>query len=334
MATQRQEKDEKGPEADSFSETFLTLLNGDMQTAMHGWIRYLTSEKNYSRHTVAAYRRDVIAFIGFLFSYYEKPVTRQMLAQLDVRDFRSFLASRKADRLGSRSLARTLSSVRGLFQYLHRVHSITNEAISAVEAPKQPHKIPRPLTEDAAQAVRDAFADTADTLASDDDHWTGLRDTAVISLLYGCGLRIGEALSLDYQDRPVADTVRITGKRSKERLVPILPVVRTAVDAYIAASPFVFSDDTPLFLGVRGKRLNPRLLQKKLGYVRQQLGLPQSATPHALRHSFATHLLSRGGDLRTIQELLGHADLKSTQVYTEVDAAQIKTVYDRAFRRS
>lgn len=299
----------------------------DGMDAITRWRRYLTSERRVSAHTLAAYSRDFGDFIAFLVSYRGEQISLRILEALEVRDFRAFLAARRSEGASARSAARALSSIRNFYRFLARTLGITNDAINAVQGPKLPHRVPRPLTEEGARTVMETIGDFAD------EGWIAARDAAVVALLYGCGLRIAEALSLNGGDIPAGDTMRVIGKRNKERIVPVLPAVRAAIDEYRKQCPFAITADGPLFFGKRGKRLNPRTIQAAMQKVRLALGLPESATPHALRHSFATHLLSRGGDLRTIQELLGHADLKATQVYTEVDSARLKDVYDKAFRR-
>lgn len=317
------------PEATDFlNGNTLAGLETNAAETIEKWRRYLTSEKRFSTHTLQAYSRDIGDFINFLIEYRGETISLRIFEKLDVKDFRAFLAKRRNDGLSARSTARTLSSIRNFYAYLARVEKIENDAIAAIQAPKKAHAVPRPLTEESARAVLETIGEVPD------DDWVAARDIAVIALLYGCGLRIGEALGLNATDIPRGDTMRVVGKRNKERVIPILPIVHNAIETYVKLCPYTLSGDTPLFVGVRGARLNPRAIQSAMQKVRVTLGLPDSATPHALRHSFATHLLSRGGDLRTIQELLGHADLKATQVYTEVDSARLKDVYDKAFRRS
>lgn len=312
----------------SFAElSQLPNVATDTVNTLLRWRRYLESERRVSDHTLDAYGRDVGGFILVLGEYKGSTVTLELLARLQVRDFRAFMAARRNDGLSPQSTARLLSSIRNFYRYLARAEGIENDAIEAVQSPKKPHRVPRPLTEEAARSVVEVLPDFAD------EDWVGARDIAVISLLYGCGLRIGEALSLNKANQPKSDTMRVLGKRNKERIVPVLPAVRQAIDDYVAKCPYQLSPNGPLFVGKRGGRLNPRIIQGAMQKVRIALALPETATPHALRHSFATHLLSRGGDLRTIQELLGHSDLKATQVYTEVDSAQLKRVYDQAFKR-
>ncbi|MBL4838801.1 MAG: tyrosine recombinase XerC [Kordiimonadaceae bacterium] len=291
------------------------------------WHRYLKSEKKFSPHTLEAYSRDVGSFFGFLSIHFGETVSAPLLKALSVRDFRAYLASRRGEGTSARTTARELSSIRNLYRYLSREEDITNDAIKAVQGPKLPHRVPRPLTEEAAKAAVASIGDFAT------ESWIAARDTAVLILLYGCGLRIGEALALNGANIPAGETMRVIGKRQKERIVPLLPIVHEAINIYVKQCPYTIESGSALFRGVRGGRLNARTIQAAMQKVRTILALPDSATPHALRHSFATHLLSRGGDLRTIQELLGHADLKATQIYTEVDSARLKDVYDKAFRR-
>lgn len=250
------------------------------------------------------------------------------LEGLMAADFRSWLAKIGADGKSRTTIARRMSTLRTLFKHLEREHVLKNAAIHGVRTPKTPKSLPKALTvEDALELV-----ELADVLA--DEPWVGKRDKALLMLLYGCGLRIAEALSIDVKDVPTGDTMVITGKGNKQRVVPILPKVAQSIHDYIKASPYPMRPDSPLFLGVRGKRLQAGIAQAMMREVRAYLGLPDSATPHALRHSFATHLLAGGGDLRTIQELLGHASLSTTQRYTDVDAARLQAVYAHAHPRA
>lgn len=293
-----------------------------------GWLAHLSHARRLSPHTVAAYGRDVRDFLAFLQAHLGGAAGLAELRTLQISDFRAWLAQRRTDGLNSASLARAVSAVRSFFRYLHKAGVLENTAISGLRGPKLPHGVPKPLSETGALRV---VADAGDLAA---EPWIGLRDVAVLSLLYGCGLRISEALGLSRAAAPFGDTLRIYGKGGKERLAPVLPVVAEAVQAYLAHCPYQLSANDPLFVGARGKRLSPRIVQLGMQRLRGALGLPDSATPHALRHSFATHLLSAGGDLRTIQELLGHASLSSTQRYTEVDAARLLEVYGAAHPRA
>lgn len=230
--------------------------------------------------------------------------------------------------IGSRSLARKLSAVKSFYRWLAEREGFEPTAVLSARAPKFEKKLPRPLSEDAARNVIDVISSQASK------PWIGIRDTAVLTLLWGCGLRISEALGLKARDTPLPDALRILGKGNKERLVPVLPIASTAVDSYIKACPFDLEPDGPLFRAVRGGPLAPRNVQRAMQSARMQLGLPSSATPHAMRHSFATHLLNAGGDLRAIQELLGHASLSTTQAYTAVDTARLMDVYEAAHPRA
>ncbi|RMB07806.1 tyrosine recombinase XerC [Eilatimonas milleporae] len=323
--------------ADLFLGAGLPALSPATCDLVTRWHRFLVSEKRASTHTVTAYGRDVGRFLSFLADYEGSEVTPEALVGADIRTFRAFLAhcrqkgtgrAQSAKGLSPRSAARLLSSLRAFYRFLDKAAGLENDAISAVQGPKLPHRVPRPLDEQGAGALLDTVGSMADV------PWVADRNVAVVTLLYGCGLRIGEALGLKRRDVPSSDTMKVIGKRGKERIVPVLPAVREAIAAYLQSCPHALPQDGPLFVGVRGGPLGPRPVQKAVQQVRAALGLPQSATPHALRHSFATHLLARGGDLRTIQELLGHADLSSTQIYTDVNTAHLKSIYEKAFRRA
>lgn len=303
-------------------------INTPLREAVAAWLEWLVGERRFSRHTLDAYTRDLTTFFEFLGPHLGGLVSFSDLSALRAADFRSYLAARRNDGLGPTSLARGLSVVRGFFRYLD-VHGLAhNPALAAVRTPKQPHSVPKALD------VSDAKSVVNGVMEGSGEAWVGLRDAAVLLLAYGCGLRISEALSLNRGDVPLGRTLVITGKGNKQRMVPVLPAVHDAVDAYLAQVPFGLEPASPLFVGVRGKRLNAGVVQAKMRSVRRVLGLPDTATPHALRHSFATHLLAGGGDLRTIQELLGHASLSTTQRYTEVDGARLMEVYDSAHPRA
>lgn len=301
----------------------------DLPTLIALWRSYLQNERRLSDHSLAAYGQDLGFFIDFLSSHLDADITPKVLTGLHLRDFRAFMAHRRRAGCSARSVARNLSSLKNFFRYLSKFHGLKNEAVQAVQAPKVGRALPRPLTEDDSKTVIETVADFAP------DDWQGHRNTAVVTLLYGCGLRISEALNLNGQDiKDSATSMIIRGKGRKERLVPLLPVVHDSLRVYKASCPYVIGAETPLFYSARGLRCHARTIQKAMQQVRTALGLSESATPHALRHSFATHLLSAGGDLRTIQELLGHSDLKATQVYTDVDSAKLKDIYDAAFPRA
>jgi integrase/recombinase XerC len=301
----------------------------ECRDAIAAWQDWLASEKRTSPHTIAAYGGDLARFFDFLTEHLGAVPGLKQLGTLRAADFRAYLAHRAAEESARSSTARAMSVLRGFFRLLDRRGLAHNPALATVRTPKLPHSVPKPIT--AAEA-----GDTLDTVVeSAAQPWVGARDLAILTLLYGCGLRLAEALGLARREAPVvAGTLSITGKGNKQRLVPILPVVAEAVLSYLAACPHTLAPDGPLFVGVRGGPLNPRLVQRRMTELRGLLGLPDTATPHALRHSFATHLMAGGGDLRTIQELLGHASLSTTQRYTAVDTARLLEVYDKAHPRA
>ena len=288
------------------------------------WFSYLLAERRASQHTLTAYVAELQRFFTFLSTHQGGLVSAAILADLRVADFRAFLATRRADGLSARSMARALSAIKSFFRYLDRRDLVHNAAYASIRGPRLPQRLPRPLDEQGAADLLDSVGDEAA------DPWIGLRDVAVVTLLYGCGLRISEALGLNRGMVRRGESLRIQGKGNKERIVPVLPVVHDAIEAYLAACPYAGGAGAPLFLGARGGRLNPAMVQKSVRRTRQALGLPPSATPHALRHSFATHLLKGGGDLRTIQELLGHASLSTTQTYTDVETSRLLEIYEKA----
>lgn len=303
----------------------------DLVPVLEAWRRWLAEERRVSQNTVSAYLRDIAAFLEFLAGHLGASASLADLEALRPADFRSWLAARANEGQARTSTARALSSLRSLFGRMERDGHVNGAALAAVKSPRLPRSVPRPLDEGAAVALITAAARPAGDAPAD---WQARRDTAVLLLLYGCGLRIGEALSLRRSDVDSAETLVVRGKGGKERMVPLLPVVREAVAAYVAACPHPLPADGPLFLGKRGGPLGPRVVQAHMATLRSALGLPETATPHALRHSFATHLLQNGGDLRSIQELLGHASLSTTQRYTEVDAASLVSAYDAAHPRA
>ncbi len=302
----------------------------DLSAAVEDWLSWMRHERRASDHTLAAYSQDLSGFLAFLAEHLGELPTLEALARLSTTDFRAWLAVRFRDGRARSSTARALSVVRNLFRWLHKQGLAENPAIGAVRTPKVPQSVPKALT--AGQA-----ADTLDAVVELDDRpWVGKRDSAVLLLLYGCGMRIGEALSLRRKEapRPGQEALQIIGKGGKERVVPLLPVVTEAIDSYLAHCPHRLAAEGPLFVAIRGGALRPRQIQARLQTLRPLLGLPESATPHALRHSFATHLLAGGGDLRAIQELLGHSSLSTTQRYTAVDPAALLSVYERAHPRA
>lgn len=296
--------------------------------AIEAWLESLVIERDRSENTRLAYRRDLEQFVGYLQRSLKRSPALGDVAHIDIKTIRGFMASRRKQGASSRSLARTLSALRTFYRWLETERGITNRAITRVLRPKVPHSVPKPLTVTKAAAVAGAV--------THDEPWIAARDTAVILLLYGSGLRISEALSIQLKDVPTAqrDVMRIVGKGGKERAVPVLPVTVEAIQAYLDACPHPLEADTPIFRGARGGPLSPRIIQLVMARLRERLGLPDSATPHALRHSFATHLLSAGADLRQIQDLLGHASLATTQLYTEVDRDRLLSVYDAAHPRA
>lgn len=300
----------------------------DLADAIDDWCAWLKAERRVSVHTLAAYERDLGAFLRFLTEHLGGPPGLGQLDALDVADFRAYLARRAGEGLSRGSTGRAMSALRGFFRHLNRRGLTRNNAIASVRSPKLPHSVPKPLSPDEAVDVIDGAG------MLNDKPWIAKRDIALMILLYGCGLRIGEALDLTRADVPSGDTMTVTGKGNKQRLVPVLPVVRAAIADYLAQCPYHLEADGPLFVGARGRRLNPGVVQRQMRRLRAALGLPDSATPHALRHSFATHLLAGGGDLRSIQELLGHASLSTTQRYTEVNAEHLLSVYRAAHPRA
>lgn len=304
---------------------------GDAAEQIVAWLDYLISERRAAAKTVEAYTRDITQFCRFLTGHLGEPAGLKQLEALRTADFRSFLAARRGDGAESRTLARQLSAIRSLYRFLERRGVLSNPALAALNGPKLPHSVPKPLSTGAAKRTV-----SLDMLSGggDEAKWVEARDAAVLTLLYACGLRISEALELNRGDAPVEATIRITGKGGKTRLVPVLPVARQAVERYLDLCPFPLSPNEPLFVGVRGGRLNARNIQLLMQRLRGAFGLPDTATPHALRHSFATHLLSNGADLRSIQELLGHASLSTTQIYTEVDRAHLLAQYAKAHPRA
>lgn len=293
------------------------------------WLASLGEERRLSALTIDAYERDTRQFLLFLAGHAGGPAGLADVRDLRPADLRAFLASRRKDGVGARTLGRGLAGLRSFLRHLEKKGLANAAGSRAIRSPKQGKSLPKPLT--AQQAIR--VSSDEGQLA--EEPWIAARNAAVLSLLYGSGLRISEALGLTGKDLPAgARVLRITGKGGKTRIVPLLPASLEAVEAYRKLCPYAAGQDKPIFLGARGGALHPAIIQREMQRMRSALGLPDSATPHALRHSFATHLLSAGGDLRAIQELLGHASLSTTQVYTGVDAARLLDIYERAHPRA
>ncbi|MCA8902501.1 MAG: tyrosine recombinase XerC [Hyphomonas sp.] len=290
---------------------------------------YLTDERRMAEKTVEAYRTDLAGFFGFLRMHLGEEPTPKALGELRARDIRAHLAHRRREGLSDASIARLLSSIKALYRWLGRAHDIHNAEVAYLQGPKRPKRLPRPVSIEAAKdMIEEAESDP------DAEPWINARDAAVLSLLYGAGLRISEALSLTGADVPAPERLRIRGKGGKVRIVPLIPAVRDAIEAYAKICPYALVHGEPLFRGAKGGALNPRIIQGLVQKLRGLLGLPDTATPHALRHAFATHLLAAGADLRAIQTLLGHASLSTTQVYTGVDSSRLREVHAAAHPRA
>lgn len=309
-------------------QAFLIPARPDLQKAREDWLGSLARERRLAPLTVEAYERDTRQFLQFMTGHCGGPPGLADIAELRPADLRAFLAGRRKDGAGARTLGRGLAGIRSFLRFLERRGLANSAGAAAMRAPKQPKSLPKPLT--AADARR--VVSTGEQLAA--EPWIAARDAAVLTLLYGCGLRISEALGLSGVDLAGDGVLRVTGKGGKTRLVPVLPAAIEAVAAYRRLCPYHLAADAPLFRGARGGALQPAIVQRAMAAMRSALNLPDTATPHALRHSFATHLLARGGDLRTIQELLGHASLSTTQVYTGVDTARLLAVYSTAHPRA
>jgi len=307
----------------------LVIADPALMAERQSWLDALAGERRLSAHTLDAYERDTRQFLAFLTGHLASPARLDDIGALRPADLRAFLAARRRDGAGARTLGRGLAGLRSFLRYLERKGLANAAGAAAVRSPKQPKSLPKPLSDRQAIAVVDAGEQLAE------EPWVRVRNAAVLTLLYGCGLRISEALSLtpaDFAGEPAS--LRIAGKGGKTRIVPLIAPARAGVDDYRKLCPFALADERPLFRGARGGPLQPAIVQREMQKLRGALGLPDSATPHALRHSFATHLLAGGGDLRTIQELLGHASLSTTQIYTGVDSARLLEIYDRAHPRA
>lgn len=301
-------------------------VTDELAQAIAEWQSWLKDIKRASKHTAVSYQNDLGHFFRFLSGYYGGKLKLAALEKLEPRDIRSWLASR-LNEYEPASTARALSTVKSFFRWLEKQNKIKNEAIFHVRSPKLKKAVPKALAEEQSEAALAAIG------SQHEQEWLNKRDLALLTLIYGCGLRISEALAVTPKDVE-GDTIRITGKGNKQRQVPVLPIVKTAVEEYIASCPYKMTASSPLFFGARGKKLDAAIFQRELKKLRAAIGLPDSATPHAFRHSFATHLLSAGGDLRSIQELLGHASLSTTQRYTHVDTKRLMDAYKSAHPRA
>jgi integrase/recombinase XerC len=303
----------------------------DVAAEIGHWLKFLGVEKRMSPKTLEAYARDAHQFLDFLAGHLGGAPSLKQLAKLTPQDVRAFMAARRGDGLSGRSLTRVLAGARSFARFLERNGKGKVGALAAVRAPKVAKSLPKPLSVGTARRIADAGLRAGEAR----EPWVLARDAAVLALLYGSGLRISEALGLTRADlRGAKDAITVTGKGNKARMVPLLPQVAGLIGDYIALCPFDLPAEGPLFAGARGGPLKPRIVQLAMARLRGALGLADTATPHALRHSFATHLLARGGDLRSIQELLGHASLSTTQIYTAVDAERLLEVYSSTHPRA
>jgi integrase/recombinase XerC len=294
---------------------------------MTDWLAVLRYDRRLSPHTLRAYGDDAARFLDFMADHTGCPVTAETLAGLRTADFRAFLTVRRREGLGPRGVQRALAALRSFYRHLERAGLADSAAVQALRSPKIPHTLPRPLSEsDAMRVIAEA--------GTEERKWLAARNVALITLLYGAGLRISEALSLTQGMAALGQTLTIIGKGRKERIVPVIAAVRDAIDAYIRCCPFDPGKNGPLFLSRKAAAMTPREAQRVMQELRSRLGLSPSATPHALRHSFATHLLQNGGDLRAVQELLGHASLSTTQKYTEVEERRVMAIYESAHPRA
>ena len=291
---------------------------------IHDWQSWIKLERMYSDHTLDGYSRDLSIFFDFWSNYLGHLPTISDLKEIDIRTFRSFLSQRNNKHLTKTSMAREISTLKSFFKYLNRNNIIENTSISIISSPKKEKILPKSLDVNQTLELLDKVKDFSKK------EWQGLRDVAILTIIYGCGLRISEALNLNIGDITHNDFLKIHGKGNKERYVPVLPIIKTKIDAYLTACPYNPKHGEPLFLGARGERISPRIVQRTLEKARTILNLPDNITPHALRHSFATHLLAKGTNLRYIQELLGHASLSTTQRYTNVEINHLIKEYEKA----
>lgn len=300
------------------------MISPALSDALGAWLAGQRALAGAAENTLKAYQTDVMGFLAFMTQHNGGAQGLAPIARVTVRDMRAWMAHERGRGVGARSLARSLSAVKSFYRWLAEREGFEPTAVLSTRSPKFQRKLPRPLEINAAAAM----IETVELQAT--EPWVAARDAAVVTLLYGCGLRISEALGLTGADIPLASVLRIVGKGGKERIVPVIDAARDAVDTYVRLCPYPVKPDEAIFRAIRGGPLSPRAIQKVMEQARLQLGLPATATPHAMRHSFATHLLAAGGDLRAIQELLGHASLSTTQAYTAVDAAHLMSVYEKA----
>jgi len=296
----------------------------ELEKIINRWLEWLKTQRNYSEHTIESYLSDLNILLNYISPH---QVHLPDLEQMDIRDFRNFFSSRAKENIGKASIAREEAAIRNFFKWMDEQNIMQNTAIFQIATPKQPKILPRALDIDAMFEVIDKSKETKNGV----EPWIGARDMAIFTLLYGSGLRISEALNLNVEDIDNKELIKIHGKGNKDRYVPILPITKERIEVYKSMCPYNLKYSGALFLGAKGERLKARIIQRKLQKIRLELNLPKNITPHALRHSFATHLLAEGLDLRSIQELLGHASLSSTQRYTEVDLQKVKEEYKKAF---
>lgn len=299
-------------------------MKPDLEYEYNNWLNYLSNIKKLSQNSVTSYKNDLSKFFIFFQDYIEKNIGLKEIESIKISEFRSFLTYRRNSEISSNSIARNISALKSFFRFLIKNNKIKESSVFNLKSPKLKKSIPRPINVDLAiQIIKQAEE-------IEDEKWIGLRNKAILILLYGCGLRISEALSLNYDDIQNEDHILIKGKGEKERIVPMMPYTKKGIENYLEACPKEIISGEALFIGKRFSRLSPRIIQYALEKIRTALSLPETATPHALRHSFATHLLDSGGDLRTIQELLGHSSLSTTQKYTKVETSKLLDIYKKS----
>lgn len=299
-------------------------MKPDLEYEYNNWLNYLSNIKKLSQNSVLSYKNDLSKFFIFFQDYIEKNIGLKEIESIKISEFRSFLTYRRNSEISSNSIARNISALKSFFRFLIKNNKIKESSVFNLKSPKLKKSLPRPINVDLAiQVIKQAEE-------IEDEKWIGLRNKAILILLYGCGLRISEALSLNYDDVQNEDHILIKGKGEKERIVPMMPYIKKGIENYLEACPKEIISGEALFIGKRFSRLSPRIIQYALEKIRTALSLPETATPHALRHSFATHLLDSGGDLRTIQELLGHSSLSTTQKYTKVETSKLLDIYKKS----